>query len=131
MRKEAVICIIIVFAIVLGNVITHNYTVDSVKDISEKLENLRQEAIKSPSQIEDEKIEKSISEIENSWDVRHNKLAYFIEHTEIEKVENNLTSLKSFIETKNYSDAISELDKANFLLKHIEDKYAISLENIF
>ena len=131
MRKEAVICLIIVIAIVIGNWITHNYTVESVKDISGKLEELRNETIKDPSQIEDEKIEKSLSEIESSWDVRHNKLSYFIEHTEIEKVENNLTSVRSFIETKNYSDAISELDKANFLLKHIEDKYAISLENIF
>ena len=90
MRKEAVICLIIVIAIVIGNWITHNYTVESVDDISGKLED-----------------------------------------TEIEKVENNLTSVRSFIETKNYSDAISELDKANFLLKHIEDKYPISLENIF
>ena len=131
MRKEAVICIIIVIAILIGNMITHNYTVESVSDMSEKLKTLREEAIKDPSQIEDKKIEKNLSEIEDSWDVRHNKLSYFIEHTEIEKVENNLTSVRSFIETKNYSDAISELDKANFLLKHIEDKYAFSLENIF
>ena len=131
MRKEAVICLIIVVAIIIGNWITHNYTVESVNDISGKLEELRKEAIKDPSQIEDEKIENTLSEIESSWDVRHNKLSYFIEHTEIEKVENNLTSVRSFIETKSYSDAISELDKANFLLKHIEDKYAISLENIF
>ena len=72
-----------------------------------------------------------MEEIKKSWEARHDKLAYFIEHDELEKVETDLTSLKSFIETNSYSEATSELDKSVFVLQHIEDKYAFNLENVF
>ncbi len=65
------------------------------------------------------------------WERRHDKLAYFIEHDELEKVKTDLTALNSFIETKEYAEAISELDKCVFVLKHIEDKYAFNLQNVF
>ena len=58
-------------------------------------------------------------------------MAYFIEHDELEKVDTNITALKSFIETNEYAEAISELDKSVFVLRHIEEKYAFSLENVF
>ena len=48
-----------------------------------------------------------------------------------EKVENNLTGASSFIEMEEYAEAVSELDKGEFVLKHIQDKYAFSLENVF
>jgi hypothetical protein len=46
-------------------------------------------------------------------------------------VDNYLTGLNSFIATGEYDEAICELDKAVFVLKHIEDKYAFNLVNIF
>lgn len=58
-------------------------------------------------------------------------MAYYIEHDELEKVETNLTALKSFVDSNEYVDAMSELDKSVFVLKHIEDKYAFNLQNIF
>ena len=62
---------------------------------------------------------------------KHDKLAYFIEHDELEKVETDLVSIKSYIETQEYEQAVGELDKGAFVLKHIEDKYAFNLQNIF
>ena len=70
-------------------------------------------------------------EIKKEWENRYDKLAYFIEHDELEKVKTDLTALNSFIETKEYAEAISELDKCVFILKHIEDKYAFNLQNVF
>ena len=60
-----------------------------------------------------------------------NNMSYFIEHDELEKVENNFTGLKSFIETQENAEAINELDKGVFTLKHIEDKNSLNLRNIF
>ena len=77
------------------------------------------------------KIESKVKEIRDEWESRHEKLAYYIEHDELEKVETNLVALNGFIESNEYSDAISELDKSVFVLKHIEDKYAFNLENVF
>ena len=77
------------------------------------------------------KIESKVKEVRDDWENRHDKLAYYIEHNELEKVETNLVALNGFIESNEYSDAISELDKSVFVLKHIEDKYAFNLENVF
>ena len=54
-------------------------------------------------------------EIKKEWENRYNKLAYFIEHDELEKVKTDLTALNSFIETKEYAEANSELDKCVFV----------------
>ena len=131
MWKETIICVVIVIAIVIGNYITQNYTVQSVEELTSKLGELKQEIVKEEGDIDREKANNKMEEIKKSWEARHDKLAYFIEHDELEKVETDLTSLKSFIETKSYSEATSELDKSVFVLQHIEDKYAFNLENVF
>ena len=130
--KEMIICILIVIAIVGGNIYTQNYTVESVEEMTSKLDELKSVILKVKNgEIDKEKIKIKLEETKKQWEMRHDKLAYFIEHDELEKVETNLTGLNSFIETEEYSKAISELDKSNFILEHIQEKYAFNLENIF
>ena len=93
--------------------------------------NLKSDIFKEEENIERDSIKDKIKQIEDNWESRHDKLAYYIEHDELEKVETNLTSLGSFIEANENSEAVSELDKSIFVLKHIEDKYAFNLQNIF
>lgn len=131
MGKETVICIIIVTLIVIGNIVTQNYTIESVGELTNKLTELKSELSQNESDISKDNMKEKIKEVEDNWNSRHDKLAYFIEHDELEKVDTNITALKSFIETNEYTEAISELDKGVFVLKHIEAKYAFSLENIF
>ena len=50
---------------------------------------------------------------------------------ELEKVETNLINLRSLVETQMYNDSIKELDETKYGLKHIEEKYAFNLKNIF
>ena len=40
MKKEIIVCIIIVIAIIVGNIVTQNYTVKSIGILSEELEEL-------------------------------------------------------------------------------------------
>ena len=129
MFKESVICIIIVISIFVGNNITQGYTKECVEEMDNNLNELRNEILnedKNQNEIS-EKIDKVIED----WRDCFEKLAYFIEHNELEKVETSLVSLKSFIETKEYNEGISELDKSIFLLNHIEDKNSFNLMNIF
>ena len=58
-------------------------------------------------------------------------MAVYIEHNELEKVETELTGLRSSIENEEYSDAQNELARAQYLLKHIEEKNKLSWKNIF
>lgn len=129
MWKETIICMVIVIAIVLGNSLTQDYTKKSINELNGGLEKLKENIMQE--EVDQGKVKKEIDEIDQIWDNRHDKLAYFIEHDELEKVETEWRALKSLIETEEYKEAMSELDKSVFILKHIEDKYAFNLQNIF
>ena len=72
-----------------------------------------------------------INKIDEKWKDAHDKLAYYIEHDELEKVETNFTACKSLASNGEYSQAISELEKTIYVLDHITDKYSFNLVNIF
>lgn len=129
MLKETIICIVIVLSIIFGDKTTQNYTTESVSTLSSGLMALREGIVQNNK--EKEKIQNDMESIYQQWEQRHDKLAYFIEHDELEKVETEFVAIKSYIETDEYEEAISELDKSVFILKHIEDKYAFNLENVF
>ncbi len=129
MLKESIICVVIVVAIVFGNNVTQSYTKETVSELTSELIILREDM--TNQEMDHEKAQKEIKEIYEQWEERHDKLAYFIEHDELEKVETGLISVKSYIESKQYEDSIDELDKSIFILQHIEDKYAFNLQNIF
>ena len=143
MKKELIISIVIFILIIIGNIITQNYTKESVLDLSNNLENLKENISLKIEEEENNKennqnnfddnkeLLEEINNITKDWESRHNKLAYYIEHNELEKVEDNLTGLNSLVETEEYNEAVKELDKSIFILKHIEEKYKFNLENIF
>ena len=129
MKKELIICTIIVISIIIGNIITQNYTKETINITTQKLNELKSKI--TQEDILTEEVKNEILEIYDEWNKRHDKLAYYIEHDELEKVETNISSMISFIENKEYSLAINQVDVAIFVLEHIEDKYQMSIENIF
>lgn len=131
MFKEIIICITIVTTIIIGNNITQKYTTQAVEEMTNLLNGIRTEIFESKENIDINNIENEIDDINSEWERRHEKLAYYIEHDELEKVETNLTGLKGEIEAGEYGDAISQIDQSIFLFEHIEDKYAFNLQNIF
>ena len=106
---------------------TQNFTEKTVDEISDKLESLKQ--IILGENIEE--MNKQAEEINRVWEQKNEKLAYFIEHDELEKVSNSITEMKSHIDTETFTDAIAELEEGIFVLKHIEERNALSLKNIF
>ena len=122
-----IICIVIILAIIFGNVVTQNYTKQSVAELTDTLSNLKDKVEQKNTDI----LEEETKKVEDKWEEKHNKLAYYIEHNELEKIEVELTTIKSNIETADYDHSIESIDKSMFLLKHVEDRYAFNLENIF
>ena len=129
MHKELIISIVIVVVIVIGDVITQKYTKKSVETISNDLNSLRQEL--NVDNVNQEEAEIHFANIEKKWDNMQEKMAYYIEHDELEKVRTNLTELKSHTETEEYEEAINDLDKSVFVLEHIEETSEFNLKNIF
>lgn len=154
MLKESIISIVIVVSIVVLDFVTQDYTKQSTEEtisklteiknsikeknievnikenIEENIENNMEEDNEEKSE-EDSEIKELVDEVFEIWEKRYDKLAYFIEHDELEKVETNLTNVKSYVKLKNFDMAISSIEETAFVLEHIEDRNAFNLENIF
>lgn len=131
MTKELIISIIIVVLIFVGNAVTENYTGESIDETKQSLSDLREEIIKNEDEVDVNIAKEKIDKIHEKWDSRYEKLAYYIEHDELEKVKTELTGLRGYIEKKEYSEAVPELDKSMYILEHIKEKTALNLKNIF
>lgn len=129
MLKEMAVCVVILISIFTFDFKTQEYTEKTIEDTTSKLETLREELIKEDK--DNEKLLKDMEKIYNEWLGYHEKLAYFIEHDELEKVETDMVALKGSVNVKEYEMAVSELDKSVYVLQHIEDKYKFELVNIF
>ncbi len=129
MYKELIISIIILVSIFSIDYASQRYTDMAVRKMTKDLSDLQEDIKKE--EVDNEKVKKNINELYERWLKNHDTLAFFIEHNELEKVETDFVAGKSYIESKQYVDAICELEKTVFVLEHINEKYSFNLENIF
>jgi len=126
MKKEIIVIIIIILAVVIGNIITQNYTKECISVINDELSELKKGAIDK-----DENLKKQVNDIQEHWDNMQEKLAFYIEHDELEKVETQIFILKGNTEAKLYKEMLAEIEKCSFILEHIADKTTLNIKNIF
>ena len=131
MWKEVIICGVIIITILIGNQITQNYSVETIEELTKELEELKQEMHQEQENIDFERTNEKIDNIFKQWNERHDKLAYYIEHDELEKVKTEIVAINGNIEVKDYKQAISGIEKCKFILEHIRDKTALTIQNIF
>ncbi len=131
MYKELIISLIIIIAIVMGNTITQNYTKQTVAELSDSLNELKEKISQDDENINWEEVEIQIEDINKKWNERYDKMAYYIEHNELEKVESNITGLKSYTNKQDSPEALNQLNSSIFILKHIQEKNELNLKNIF
>ena len=129
MKKEVIICIVVVIFVIIGNIITQNYTRKSVETINAKLIELKEKLSKVNK--DEEGVKEAVKYIQEDWDEKQEKLAFYIEHDGLEKVETQIHLLSGEVEAKLYEDAVPETDKCMFILEHIKDKTALNVKNIF
>lgn len=129
MKKELVICIFIIAVIIILNIVTQSYTKECVSQMNERLDILKEASLEED--IEEENITTEINNIENKWNLLQEKLAFYIEHDELEKVETQILAMKGFAEIKKYDEIVPELDKCIFILEHIQDKTVLNIKNVF
>lgn len=127
MKREILIAFIIIILIVILNIITANYTNKSMEDITSDLDKIRTQLVSKNK----ENLNNSVDNVIKKWEEKKNILAFYIEHTELEKMELYLHELDSNIETDEFNIAIQSLDSCNFMASHIRDKYEVALKNIF
>ena len=128
--KEITISILIIISIFIGNFITQNYTNYATEHTSKQLSSLKEIMVSNEENIKKD-LEDKVDKIHEEWDEQYEKLAYYIEHNELEKIESGLTLVRSYIETEEYTESIGKVDETIYLLRHLEDKNKFSLKNIF
>lgn len=128
MKKEMIICIIIIALIIITNIIAQNYTKNCVEDITKGLYDLEDDILKKQN---DNQILQKIYDIDTKWHKFHNTLAFYIEHDELEKVETEISNIKGLEKVNKYDDMLPQIEECIFLLEHIRDKHTLTAINIF
>ena len=132
MTKELIISVIIVVVIIAGDTFTTRYTNKSIETTTQSLSEIREEIEKkNEEEIDADKLKEQIKNIRNDWNKRHKKLAIYIEHDELEKIETNLAGLNGYLDKEEYGDSMAQLDISVYVLEHIKNKTTLSLINIF
>ena len=127
MYKELIICTVIIIIIVTLDIFLQNYTKNSTTEIEEILSEIKESVENKDTAKQNDKL----NLLDQTWEDKHNKLAYYIEHDELEKVDSSIVKVRYFLENGDIASAIAELETGKFVLKHIEDKYKFNFQNIF
>lgn len=127
MYKEIIIIIVAITLVISLDIVTNNYTKETVEIMRGKLSILREYIFEENKEESD----LQIPDIEKEWDERYKILAFYLEHDELEKVNTELTSLKAFLNMEEYSECMNSLDKCVFILEHIQEKEETSLKSVF
>lgn len=128
MKKEIIICIVVIVSVIVLNTVTGNYTKNSVESVIADLNIVKEEINENKVQ---EKVSETVTKVKDNWDNKYKILAYYLEHDELEKVTVYLVGLDSNVNSEEYGEAMVELDKCIYILEHLEDKYSFNLRNIF
>lgn len=122
-RELIMLILIIVFVVIIDN-ITQNITEKSLSKISIKI-----------SQVEEnlysENNKNKMNELSESWKDIEAKLAFYMEHNELEQISSKMTNAKISIEKNDTDEAIFYLDEIKFRVEHIKNKQKLELKNIF
>jgi hypothetical protein len=77
------------------------------------------------------KAEATSSEFLKEWKSSTHKLSLFIDHKEMDNINNELWKLTQYIDTKNKDEALASNNVIKFYIEHIKDMERVSMENIF
>ena len=127
MRKEIIIVLLIIVIIYATGIITQNFTKNSISVMNEKLDNIKTYVINND--INNLNLE--IKDLNEKWTDINNKMSFYIEHDELEKVNSSLVKFKSYIELEEYSEAAPEIDECKYILDHIKEKQRLKIINLF
>ncbi len=125
----------IILVIIIGLEILTNYISEhSIERIVESLERVQKdlEKLDYEGNLElSENCKNQVSRIKEEWKNVDDKLSFFAEHNELEKVSYALNDLETNIANAEYDDALANLTESIFWLYHIEEKDSFKWKNIF
>ena len=128
--KEYIAIIIIVIIIIISDFVTSNIIKKSVQECEVKVNNITNRMLNEENYNEKE-VQKEINDLEKRWQSLAEKISFFAEHDELEKVSNEIVVLKANIEINEKENVYESLKEISFKIRHLEQKQKFKLNNVF
>ena len=126
LKEYVIVGVILVFVFFMEHITNKNLS-DSVKWMKDEITSIE-------NKLEENKegeAQEEFLDLKSKWEGEQEKLAFFVEHEELEKVSNDIVIIESNFE-QNEADEIDEnITDLKFMLDHIEEKNQFNLKNIF
>ena len=129
MKKEAIITIIIILLILVGEWITQNYTSKQLGKIEGELQGLKKEILEE--KMDSNNLINKTNELYENWEKDNEYLSYYLEHDELEKINTQIVLIKGYLESDSPQDSIPDLEEGLYIIEHIKEKVAFKIKNIF
>lgn len=129
MKKEIIITIIIIICIIAIEIMTQNYTDKGLDDVSEKLAELKEQAMSK--EVPNEELIKTTEEIDEFWKKKDDVFSFYLEHEELEKISTQIRTIKADFESDLEEEVIPEIEKGIYILEHLKEKQKLTLKNVF
>ncbi len=110
----------------------HGEVEEEIKSVISKIEennNLYQK--KELEKLNEKEVQKEIENLKKSWLEKQEKLSFFTEHDELEKVTECLIMLEENYRNQEYTIALQNSKEFLYWLKHFEEKDKLKLKNVF
>lgn len=129
MQKEIIIVSIILAIMIIFLTLLQGYTNRAIETMNNKLERLY--GIAKDNSDDREKVNEMSDEIDSEWKDINGKMSFFLEHTELEKISTSIVAMEEYFELGNNEDALVEIAKCKYILKHLQEKSTFSFSNLF
>ena len=125
MVKSVILTAAVLAACITFFVFVENYVGGEFADFYDAVEELYEKTESETATQEDARAVRAL------WEDKRSKLQVFIPHNDISYIDYWLGEAVSYVETKNYDDALSKIEVLITICEQIPKTYSISFENVF
>ena len=83
------------------------------------------------SENKESEAQEQFHKMHESWKKKNDELAVYMEHTELEKITEDIVMIESNFESNDMDKVNENIAELEFILKHIEEKDKVNIKNIF
>ena len=128
--KEIIALIFIIAFLIISDEYVSRYTQSAIEEMDKKTDEIINLVLNHEEYNEEDSLNK-INDFEKEWKEVEDKLAYFSEHDELEKVSVSITLMKANMEMNMKEDAYEKMQEIKFRIEHIKTKQKFALNNLF
>ena len=129
--KTLIFAISILIIIIILDIIFENYSKNAIEKINSNIDKIGKFFEIEGENYDKEELEKLSEKARDEWRKREDILSCFIEHDEVEKINIKLDVLYTQVKNDVWMDAKSTVSEVKRLVKYLEGKYELSIQNIF